>query len=78
MSPELSEVETFKNYFDTTSLNQKIKNVVVRDNRILKIQESSFMKNILEAELKHKLELLELGIENVTPPEPDDCIACSG
>jgi len=36
------------------------------------------MKNILEAELKHKLELLELGIENIIPPEPDDCIACSG
>lgn len=41
-------------------------------------EESPFMKNILEAELKHKLELLELGIENITPPDPDDCIACSG
>tara|TARA_R110002074_G_scaffold114748_2_gene245296 strand:- start:1017 stop:1190 length:174 start_codon:yes stop_codon:yes gene_type:complete len=49
----------------------------VYNDRIEK-EESSFMKNILEAELKHKLELLELGIENVTPPEPDDCIACSG
>jgi len=47
LSPELSEVETFKNYFDTTSLNQKIKNVVVRDNRILKIQESSFKKILI-------------------------------
>lgn len=47
--------------------NQKIEN-----------EESPFMKNILEAELKHKLELLELGIENITPPDPDDCIACSG
>ncbi len=47
MSPELSEVETFKNYFDFTSLNQKIKNVVVRDNRILKIQESSFKKILI-------------------------------
>tara|TARA_R110002012_G_scaffold269562_1_gene453682 strand:- start:1215 stop:1388 length:174 start_codon:yes stop_codon:yes gene_type:complete len=41
-------------------------------------EDSIFMKNILEAELKHKLELLELGIENITPPDPDDCIACSG
>jgi len=49
------------------SYNEKIEN-----------ENSPFMKNILEAELKHKLELLELGIKNITPPEPDDCIACSG
>jgi len=47
-------------------------------NEKIEKEESPFMKNILEAELKHKLELLELGIENITPPEPDDCIACSG
>jgi hypothetical protein len=41
-------------------------------------EESPFMKNILEAELKHKLELLDLGIENIIIPDPDDCIACSG
>lgn len=52
----------------------------LKDNYREKIQneESPFMKNILEAELKHKLELLDLGIENITPPKPDDCIACSG
>ncbi|GAG00032.1 unnamed protein product, partial [marine sediment metagenome] len=39
----------------------------LKDNYKEKIQneESPFMKNILEAELKHKLELLELGIENI-------------
>lgn len=47
-------------------------------NEKIENENSPFMKNILEAELKHKLELLELGIENVTPPDPDDCIACSG
>jgi len=52
----------------------------LKDNYREKIQneESPFMKNILEAELKHKLELLELGIKNINPPKPDDCIACSG
>ena len=47
MSPELSEVETFKNYVDTTSLNQKIKNVIVRDKRVLNIQESTFRKSLI-------------------------------
>ena len=36
-------------------------------NEKIENENSPFMKNILEAELKHKLELLELGIENVTP-----------
>ena len=40
--------------------------------------ESIFEKNILKAELKHKLSLLSLGLENITPPNPEDCIACSG
>jgi formamidopyrimidine-DNA glycosylase len=55
--PELPEVETFKNYFDSTSLNQKIKSVVVRDNRVLNIQENSFKKrlisNIFYSTLRH-------------------------
>ena len=45
--PELPEVETFKNYFDSTSLNQKIKNVVVRDTRVINTQESSFKKKVI-------------------------------
>ena len=55
--PELPEVETFKNYFDTTSLNQKITNVVIRDNRVLNIQESTFRKslisNVFHSTLRH-------------------------
>jgi len=47
LSPELPEVETFKNYFDSTSLNQKIKNVVIRDSRVLNIQENSFKKALI-------------------------------
>ena len=47
MSPDLSEVETFKNYVDTTSLNQKIENIIVRDNRVLNTQESSFKKKLI-------------------------------
>tara|TARA_R110002020_G_scaffold190644_1_gene390214 strand:+ start:5255 stop:5428 length:174 start_codon:yes stop_codon:yes gene_type:complete len=50
----------------------------VQYQNLIENENSPFMKNILEAELKHKLELLELGIENVIPPDPDDCIACSG
>jgi len=40
--------------------------------------DSPFEKNILKAELKHKLYLLSVGLENITPPDPEDCIACSG
>ena len=47
MSPELPEVETFKNYFDSTSLNQKIKDVIVRDNRVLNIEENIFKKRLI-------------------------------
>jgi len=46
--------------------------------KLIKNEDSPFMKEILKAELKHKLSLLELGIENITPPDPDECIACSG
>lgn len=44
--PELPEVETFKNYFDETSLNQTIKNVYIRDNRVLNVQENIFKKTL--------------------------------
>ncbi len=47
----------FKNYFDTTSLNQKIKNVIVRDNRVLNIQESILKKklisNVFHSTIRH-------------------------
>lgn len=55
--PELPEVETFKKYFEATSLNQKIKKVLIRDNRVLNIHESVFKKklkaNIFSSTLRH-------------------------
>jgi formamidopyrimidine-DNA glycosylase len=42
--PELSEVETFKKYFDKTSLNHVIKEVKIRDERILKVSKELFTK----------------------------------
>ncbi len=42
--PELSEVETFKKYFDKTSLNHVIKEVKIRDERILKVSKEIFAK----------------------------------
>ncbi|MFX1355368.1 MAG: DNA-formamidopyrimidine glycosylase [Promethearchaeota archaeon] len=47
--PELPEVETFKNYLESTSLNKEIKSVKVRDNRVLNISEKE-----LQRELKNK------------------------
>ncbi|MFX1445670.1 MAG: Fpg/Nei family DNA glycosylase [Promethearchaeota archaeon] len=44
--PELPEVEIFKEYFDKTSLNQKIDNVFIRDHRVLNVQETIFKKTI--------------------------------
>ncbi len=45
--PELPEVETFKKYFDGTSLNQKIEKVVVNDDKII--------RNLNGDEFVHKL-----------------------
>jgi len=44
--PELPEVETFKKYFDNTSLNKTVKDIKIRDNRILKIPEEQFIKEV--------------------------------
>ena len=46
MSPELPEVETFKRYVDSYTLHQKIKNVIIRDSRILKVAEKYFIKTL--------------------------------
>ncbi len=55
--PELPEVETFKQYFDETSLNQEIRNALIRDNRVLNVQENLFKKtlksNIFNSTLRH-------------------------
>ena len=55
--PELPEVESFKSYFDETSLNQTIRNVYIRDNRVLNVQENIFKKtlnsNIFYSTLRH-------------------------
>ena len=45
--PELAEVETFKIYFDSTSLNQKIKEVLIQDNRILNTEPDKFRETIV-------------------------------
>ena len=50
--PELPEVETFKRYFDKTSLNQIIKAVNVIDNRVLNIDEIHLRKSVVN----HKFE----------------------
>jgi formamidopyrimidine-DNA glycosylase len=47
MSPELPEVETFKRYVDSYTLNQQIKQVIVRDRRILMVAEKEFKKSLL-------------------------------
>lgn len=47
--PELPEVETFKNYLDSTSLNKVIKHIKIRDNRVLNVPETD-----LKRELIHK------------------------
>jgi len=47
--PELPEVETFKNYFESTSLNKEIKRVKIRDIRVLNVSEKE-----LQSELKNK------------------------
>ena len=44
--PELPEVETFKRYFDDTSLKQLIKKIIVTDNRILKIDKSYLIESV--------------------------------
>ena len=55
--PELPEVETFKIYFDMTSINQLIKNVLIRDKRVLNVQENLFKKvlrsNTFHSTLRH-------------------------
>ena len=45
--PELPEVETFKRYFDSTSLNKKINEISVRDNRVLNVEENNLKKKII-------------------------------
>ncbi|MFX0018342.1 MAG: Fpg/Nei family DNA glycosylase [Promethearchaeota archaeon] len=44
--PELPEVESFKNYLDGTSLNKVIKNVKIRDNRVLNVSETALKKEL--------------------------------
>ena len=45
--PELPEVETYKQYFDSTSLDQVIENVKIRDDRILLVSKQRFKKTLL-------------------------------
>ncbi|MFX0006472.1 MAG: Fpg/Nei family DNA glycosylase [Promethearchaeota archaeon] len=60
--PELPEVETFKRYFDKTSLNQIIKSIKVIDNRVLDIDEENLKKlvnnNHFQSSIRHGKYLL--------------------
>lgn len=48
--PELPEIETYKTYFDSTSLHQKITGFDCRDERLLKKEEGAFMDNLIGTE----------------------------
>ncbi|MHA1104491.1 MAG: Fpg/Nei family DNA glycosylase [Promethearchaeota archaeon] len=65
--PELSEVETYKKYMDKTSLKLMIKDVQIRDTRILKIPEELFVKALknkkFEGTIRHGKYLL-IKLEN--------------
>ncbi|MFX1378648.1 MAG: Fpg/Nei family DNA glycosylase [Promethearchaeota archaeon] len=50
--PELPEVETFKHYFDETSLNQTISSLKIIDNRILNANESELRKLVINNKFK--------------------------
>ncbi|NVM46290.1 MAG: DNA-formamidopyrimidine glycosylase [Candidatus Lokiarchaeota archaeon] len=60
--PELPEVETFKRYLDDTSLNQQVKAIEVRDERILNTEESYLRESIIgkmfESSIRHGKYLL--------------------
>ena len=62
LMPELPEVETFKKYFDSTSLNQVIDDVRIMDDRILLVSEKIFIECLIggkfEATIRHGKYLL--------------------
>ncbi|MFX1495177.1 MAG: DNA-formamidopyrimidine glycosylase family protein, partial [Promethearchaeota archaeon] len=45
--PELPEVESFKNYLDSTSLNKLIKNIKIRDVRVLNVPETELKRELI-------------------------------
>ncbi|TFG04835.1 MAG: formamidopyrimidine-DNA glycosylase [Promethearchaeota archaeon] len=47
MLPELPEVETFKRYFDSTALNHVIKEIYIKDDRVLNLNPKSFKEFII-------------------------------
>ena len=55
--PELPEVEIYRRYFEGSSLGKKIKDVEVKDQRILKIEKRKFIKilqdNIFRSVIRH-------------------------
>ncbi|TFG25772.1 MAG: hypothetical protein EU533_00790, partial [Promethearchaeota archaeon] len=53
--PELPEVETYKRYFDSTSLGQVIESVKVIDDRILLISKQNFKKAIMGSNFSHTI-----------------------
>ena len=53
--PELPEVETFKRYFDSTSLNQIIKKITVNDNRVLLLTEDTLNDTLLGGKFEYTI-----------------------
>lgn len=53
--PELPEVETYKKYFDSTSLDQVIENVKITDDRILLASKQSFKKAVIGSKFAHTI-----------------------
>jgi formamidopyrimidine-DNA glycosylase len=53
--PELSEVETFKKYIDKTSINHVIKDLIIRDERILKVPKEEFIKALKNNKFKETI-----------------------
>ena len=45
--PELPEVETYKIYVETYSLDQEIDDVIIRDERVLSVSKKNFKKSII-------------------------------
>jgi len=66
--PELPEVEMFKRYIDSTSLNQKIEQVIVKNKKILRKTSEKKLRTVLKnnifTETKRIGKHLFLGLES--------------
>lgn len=53
--PELSEVETFKKYFDKTSIGLVVKDVKIKDERILKVPKEVFVTTLKDKKFEETI-----------------------